>query len=115
MKVFAADRTIVHPKWTGSELEGYDIALIKLNKPYDAFVPHLEAEGNLHNPGKVFSALGWGRNSSESFTDRLQIADLLPFVESTICNRTYWNGQIKDSMICAGTGDQDTARGNANG
>lgn len=112
MKVFAADVTFIHPEWKGDLLEGQDIALIKLDKPYHSLLPDLEARSNVHRSGTVFAALGWGQNSSGSFSDLLQIAAGLVFVAKNICNQdNYWGGQIKDSMICAGTGEQDTQQG----
>lgn len=94
-------------------MDGYDIALIKLDRVSDSPLPNLDTLGNLYMPGNVFSALGWGFDSSGSFTDLLQIADMLPFVSTRICNlERYWAGQIMESMICAGTGEQDTQQGN---
>lgn len=112
LKTFTTDRTVVHPEWNGDLLDGYDLALIQLNRASGSPLPDLDTQGSSYTSGSVFSTLGWGFDSSGVFTDRLQIADPLPFVESKICNRTYWNGQIKDSMICAGIGDGDTAEGN---
>lgn len=113
-KVFAADRTYVHPKWNGDFTDGYDIALIKLDAPPDFPLPELASQRSLYTSGNEFAALGWGRNSSGVFTDVLQIADALPFVSRGICNReTFWDGQILESMICAGKGEQDTDQGDA--
>lgn len=111
-KVFAADDTFLRPKFKKDLLEGHDIALIKLEAPYHAPRPDLEVRSNVHRSGTVFSALGWGVDSSKAFSDLLQIAAQINFVARNICNQdTYWSGQIKDSMICAGTGDQDTRQG----
>lgn len=112
--MFAAKRTFIHPQWNGDFLEGNDIALIQLDRASDFPHPDLATQGSLYTSGSVFSALGWGRNSSGSFTDLLQIATRLPFVARGICNRNnYWSGQIKESMICAGVGEQDTQQGDA--
>lgn len=93
-------------------MDGFDIALIKLDEPCDFQVPNLDAKGNLHRSGTVFSALGWGKKSDGQPADELQIADRLRFFARHICNDVNnWNGLIKDSMICTKPGDQDTQEG----
>lgn len=67
-------------------MTGYDIALIKLDRMSDSPLPDLDTQGSVHAPGNKFSALGWGRNSSGGFTELLQIAENLPFVDKRNCN-----------------------------
>lgn len=114
VKMFAANGTFVHPQWNGNISEGYDIALIKLERTSDSPVPELDTKGSVYTLGNVFSALGWEHTSSGGNADVLQIADRLPFVSRLICNREdYWDNQIMESMICAGTGEQDTQQGDS--
>lgn len=114
VKAFSADRSYLHPQWKSSIMEGYDIALIKLDGAYESPLPDMDTLGNVHKSGSVFAALGWGANVSGHFAEVLQVAPRLRFVAKGSCNRKeYWDGHIKNSMICAGTGEQDTARGNA--
>lgn len=93
-------------------MDGYDIALIKLDRASDSPNPDLPEQGSRYMFGSDFAALGWGVDASGSLADLLQIADKLRFVPTENCNiEEYWGSQITESMICAGFGEQDTQRG----
>lgn len=93
-------------------MEGNDVALIKLDRACDSPLTNLDTQGSLHAWGNTFAALGWGSDSSGRLARLLQLADRLSFVAGDLCNeKRHWDGQIKNSMICAGTGKQDTMQG----
>lgn len=93
-------------------MDGADVALIKLDRASNSPFPDLPEQGSRYTTGSNFAALGWGYTSSGSLADILQIAERLTFLTTSICNsEEYWTGQITESMICAGNGQQDTEEG----
>eukprot|EP00210_Caulerpa_lentillifera_P004403 g4201.t1 len=115
-KEYAADATCIHPRWDGTVGNGFDIALIKLDRKAKLQVPDLAVYGNVPIPDASFTALGWGANESHDATDKLQIVTGLNFVPKNKCNRDkYWYGLITKDMICAGSRGKDAASGDSGG
>eukprot|EP00803_Ostreobium_quekettii_P009320 evm.model.scf_350.2 EVM.evm.TU.scf_350.2 scf_350:20362-50378(-) len=97
VEFFTSERIVVHPRFTGVAVDGYDIALVKLDKESQN-VPVSVAT----NPGELLkvSALGFGTSGSDVPADTLQFSNELIIVENVLCNG-LWQDVIQDSMLCA--------------
>jgi len=112
-KMYYARATYIHGEWESNELEkGFDIALIELDQVADLHVPELDVAGSVYSTGNRFSVVGWGLTENHKRANVLQIGLNLDFVPNDICSKDdLWGGDIKNSMICAGTGVTDTRKG----
>lgn len=107
------DRQFIHEEWNGVVEDGNDIALLKLSKNANLRVPHLDSVSSVYRDGVSFAAPGWGiQGEGEGFSDKLQVAEDLPYVNLKSCNnKGAWNNSIKASMTCAGFGSPGTCQG----
>lgn len=108
---------IAHPLYSSATME-YDYALIQTNED-SAHTPialnPIEIDPSTE---EIMSTVaGWGtlREGSYSLPSKLQKVDL-PLVTTDECNKSY-NGEIKDTMICAGypQGGKDSCQGDSGG
>ncbi|TQF71350.1 serine protease [Pseudoalteromonas luteoviolacea] len=98
-----------------------DIAVLELDRPVQNITPIKLADQDIRNglvAGDSLKVMGWGRLSSggEAPT-KLQEVDV-PYVTNEVCNdATHYNGQISDTMICAGLeeGGRDSCQGDSGG
>lgn len=116
-------KIIVHEKYSSSTMEN-DFALIQLSQN-SSFAPVLLNDVEINIEDAIDAApimsmtAGWGaiRESSYSLPDMLQKV-FVPLVSAKACNSTEaYNGDIKDSMICAGykQGGKDSCQGDSGG
>ena len=103
---------VIHPEWNGEFLDGYDIALLKLDREVNSGLPSLNEPNNPPAAGTRLAALGWGKDEYDVPVDELQLASNLEFVPLKSCQR-QWNGRTvkADIMMCAGLGIEDTCKG----
>eukprot|EP00210_Caulerpa_lentillifera_P005401 g5163.t1 len=116
-KRFGVRNCYIHHLWTGSVLEGNDIALCELDRTSTSSIPDLVSPGDAFGDSDFFSVLGWGTTSSGSpLADILQIGSGLMFVSDSECNTEKdWVGRITPYMICAGLDDPNTCKGDSGG
>lgn len=108
------EKTIIHPKWTGNEQDGFDVAMLQLpratKKPYVA----LANSGTPLQQSQLLLALGWGQQTLRSgITNKLQQADFM-YLTNRICsldNPAAWGPLIKDQMLCAESRTARACRG----
>lgn len=112
-------RVIKHPLYNGSTLE-YDFALVELEKD-SRFEPVAMNAAEIDIPktaGDEIDSItaGWGATrEGGSVAQKLQKVNV-PLVNAEVCNVSY-NGDITDSMICAGfpAGGKDACQGDSGG
>ena len=116
-------RIIAHEKYNSGSMEN-DFALIELSQN-SSFAPVAlnQVEINLDDSTDAAPIMsmtaGWGATKESSYTlpNMLQKVSV-PLVSTKACNATEaYNGQIKDSMICAGlkAGGKDSCQGDSGG
>ncbi|CAD7704695.1 unnamed protein product, partial [Ostreobium quekettii] len=101
--------------YTGNAEDGYDIALVKLNKEsQNEPVSIATNPDELQNQRKV-SALGFGISDEGVPADTLQFTNELIVIENVLC-KGLWQDVIQDSMLCAfGFEGVDTCPGDSGG
>ena len=87
--------------WTGDVHDGYDIAVVRLNKKANLTLPSIATQGGDFRRGKLFTALGWGLNKSGKQPNSLQMADSLLYVRNLEC-KDFLGDAVKKHSICAG-------------
>ena len=108
--MFSGQESHWHESWTGNVEDGYDIAVVKLNKEANLTLPSLDTQGGEFHSGKLFTALGWGLNETGRNPNALQIAASLVYVKNRNC-REFLGDAVKKHSICAGLANENTCRG----
>ncbi len=112
----------VHQAYDGNIVIN-DIALLKLAEAAPAFLPRVNLPtaavvAESAAPGDMATVSGWGALAEDGgFPDRLHEVTL-PVVSNAACNAPEsYNGDIRDSMICAGlrSGGKDSCQGDSGG
>ena len=99
----------MYDSWTGDVNEGYDIAVIELDREANVTLPVFDRQGGEFRYGQAFTAVGWGRNRKGAFPDRLQMAENLINLPPQRCRKRF--GIEFEKMICAGLMYEDTCEG----
>ncbi|XP_047438388.1 elastase-1-like isoform X1 [Mugil cephalus] len=111
----------VHPEWNpGSISSGNDIALLRLSSaasitPYVKLV-NLPSSGEIlpHNYGCYIT--GYGATSTGGGMSTRMSKALLRVVDHQTCTSSgWWGSTVKNTMICAGGGDQSACNGDLGG
>ena len=122
--LYPAD-TVVHPSFQSSTFE-YDFALIQLNRPVQNAVPVRLLSDNSRQiqPGGVLKVLGWGALNADFdnpiYPNTIQSANV-NYVPNAVCESLRYNGkamyegEIHDSMMCAGSSGVDACSGDSGG
>jgi len=110
-------RIIVHPGFQGVS-KGNDVALVKLDAPLKygkGVAPACMPKANTDWDRKQRNCMltGWGLTMGEQNKNKLQQVGG-PIVDQRECGRV-WLDQLKDSMICFGTGLKGGCRGDSGG
>ena len=90
--------------------DGYDIAVVKLNKQTNLALPSIDTQGGEFPAGKTFTALGWGLNKTGGSPNSLQMTNDLVHVENHICKKLMGES-VKSHSICAGFSPENTCEG----
>ena len=102
----------VHPKFTGDVGDGYDIALLKLDKKAKGLTRPRLGSGNITiTAGDYMAAAGWGKTESAAVAKTLRVTDRLAIVDQKHCEVPP-NVTDAGSWICAGGLGEDTCKGN---
>ncbi|XP_060634583.2 plasma kallikrein [Anolis sagrei] len=117
--VFKVQEIIVHSKYRISEA-GYDIALLKLDRPMNFSVlqqPLCLPTEEMNTKYTECWVTGWGYTK-----ERGQVHDILqklkiPLISNQECQTRYQNHRITDKMLCAGytEGGKDACKGDSGG
>jgi secreted trypsin-like serine protease len=118
----AVARFIPHETYVSTD-KGYDVALIKVEQPFDATpgqIVKLESkrlERSFGQPGDCAVTSGWGTEEQgvKHTPTRLRQVDV-PIIDSALCNQFYDN-KIQSSQLCAGyrQGTKDSCQGDSGG
>ena len=90
--------------------DGYDIAIVKLNKEANLTLPSIDKQEGGFRTGKLFTALGWGLNETGKTPNSLQIAESLVYVKHHSCS-DFLGDAVKNHSICAGFSNENTCKG----
>ena len=90
--------------------DGYDIAVVKLNKAANVTLPSIDIQRGEFRSGKLFTALGWGVNETGKTPNSLQIAENLVYVKNDYC-KDFLGDAVKNHSVCAGFANDNTCKG----
>ncbi len=118
-EIFKVKRVIRHPGFSNSTLE-HDFALVELDGE-SSYAPIALNDTEIDIPKTTDNQIdsitaGWGTmKEGGGIAQTLQKVHV-PLVNADICNQSY-NGEIADSMICAGlpAGGKDACQGDSGG
>ncbi len=114
-EIIGIERIIQHPDYDGQPPKSppFDIALLQLKKAAtQPLVRVADSYTGLTQPGMMATVMGWGATidskSNPAYSDYLR-QTTVPIVANDRCNeyRSY-NGDVKESMFCAGFADGGT-------
>ncbi|RJQ75609.1 serine protease [Pseudonocardiaceae bacterium YIM PH 21723] len=107
----------VHPKYTDGE--GYDVAVLSLNKNLDQqTLPIAEAwDDHLYTAGNRAIALGWGDTEEGGWPSPVLQKVTVPLTSDSYCENSYDAAYNAKTMVCAGyhQGGKDTCQGDSGG
>jgi secreted trypsin-like serine protease len=113
-EIIGVKQIIRHPDYEyGLDNPGWDIALLQLEKPSTQPVLRVaERYSGLTTDGTFATVMGWGATGNSgtnpTFPESLQQA-AVPIVSNEQCNApSSYNGDVKDTMLCAGFADGGT-------
>ena len=90
--------------------EGYDIAVIELDRKANITLPGFDRQGGEFRDGQLFAAVGWGMTPTGAFPGRLQMSEDLVCLHLRYCEERFDN-EIEEQMICVELMDADTCQG----
>ncbi|KAL9187773.1 hypothetical protein ACHAXT_006151 [Thalassiosira profunda] len=128
-EVVTHSEEFVHPRYDWKTMEN-DVAIYKLETPVSVDVEVIRVNSNNgapSSPGKRLVALGWGDQDPDPFrfvgSDELMSAGV-NFIPNEECNEREgyvgqeyvgYEGQVKDSMMCALGNGKDGCQGDSGG
>ena len=108
--MFVTVDAYIHEKWSGSVGDGYDIAVLKLDKEANLTLPHLGSANVPMDDGTFFTATGWGTTKKVLAPKYLHVTDELTKESPDKCKEPPVHVD-PGSWICAGGSGEDTCRG----
>ena len=96
--------------WTGDVRDGYDIAVVKLNREANVTLPSMDVQAGEFREGKLFVALGWGLDKTGKKPNSLQMAESLIHVKRDNCEE-HLGDAVKNHSICVEFVNDDTCKG----
>ena len=108
--MFSGEESHWPESWTGNVEDGYDIAVVKLNKEANLTLPSIDTQEGEFPTGKLFTALGWGLNETGRNPNSLQMADSLVYVKHRSCE-DFLGDVVKKHSICAGFSNENICKG----
>ena len=108
--MFSGEESFWPESWTADVNDGYDIAVVRLNKEANVTLPSIDTQGGKFPGGKLFTALGWGLNETGRLPNSLQMAENLLYVKHGECEELL-EVAIKKHSICAGLMRDNTCKG----
>jgi len=119
-QIKTVSQVIAHGNYN-STTNDYDVALLRLSSPavLNTYVStiSLNSTGNIAT-GTMATVTGWGTTSSGGSSSNVLMEVDVPVVSNTTCNASAsYNGQITESMLCAGyaVGGKDSCQGDSGG
>ncbi|XP_034627936.1 plasma kallikrein [Trachemys scripta elegans] len=118
--VFKVQEIIIHPQYVIAET-GYDIALMKLDKPMNftnlqspICLPSKEETNTIYTNCQV---IGWGYTKEQDQVQDILQKATIPLISNEECQTRYQQDRITDKMLCAGyrEGGKDACKGDSGG
>jgi len=109
-------RTIIqHPNYNANTFQN-DIAIMKLSSPLEMneFVQPANIPTASFDPAQNLVVAGWGTTSSGGNLATTLMKVTVPLVPRAECEDAY-GSDIRDGMLCAGTGGKDSCQGDSGG
>lgn len=100
-QIFYVIETKVHESWNGDPVDGYDIALLKLDRKANSTLPNLSAIVETVSSGTELIALDWRDDDANKLTDSLQMFVDLTFVSRDRCENLLGR-DLEEHQFCAG-------------
>ena len=115
----------VHPQYSPSWDEAYDVAIIKLKSPVSGIAPvklATSSQDYLETPGRNATVAGWGNtvaqppdgDAGSSWPDRMREAQV-PLVADSQAQSVYGSSYFPSLMVAAGETGKDTCQGDSGG
>jgi trypsin len=115
----------VHPEYSPSWDEAYDVAIIKLKSPVSGIAPvklATSSQDYLETPGRNATVAGWGNtvaqppdgDAGSSWPDRMREAQV-PLVADSQAQSVYGSSYFPSLMVAAGETGKDTCQGDSGG
>lgn len=99
----------IHESWTGNVFDGYDIALIKLDREFTVRHPTIDVPRTQIGLGQSVYMLGW-RARDQKVAANLEMT-ILHYVPQDTCNNTWDDLLPWDIVLCAGQQRADLCLG----
>ena len=87
--------------WTGDVHDGYDIAVVKLNREANLTLPSINTQRRKLHAGKLFTAVNWGPEETRDQRNSVQMTDSLVYVKHNYC-KGFLGDAVRKHSICAG-------------
>ena len=101
-KRFNGIKTVLHSDWSGDVFQGYDIAMIQLDKPAQLKTPLVDVLGNLPDIKEQLSTLGWKDDrENKSHSNKLYITTGLNRLHGRTCNALWRRVLPDETVFCA--------------
>ncbi|MCG7546831.1 serine protease [Pseudoalteromonas sp. Of7M-16] len=120
-QTYQVTKIVMHEQYNHSYQYNNDIAVLELDRPVENIAPIKLADAQVRasiSSGENLKVMGWGRLSSGGESpSKLREVDV-PYVSNEICNDSnHYNGDISDTMMCAGLedGGKDSCQGDSGG
>ena len=107
-----------HPDYAGGRAPRHDVALIRLDRPFDigaAELPRLmnpKAADTWGQPGDCARVIGWGKRENGNPSDLLLGTEVSLWSKQD-CAQAY--SSANDAHVCAGEGGRDSCQGDSGG
>ncbi|ALU45188.1 hypothetical protein AT705_19695 [Pseudoalteromonas rubra] len=112
---------VMHERYHDTYTYNNDIAILTLAEAVEGVEPIELADEEMRHSyvvGENFKVMGWGAlHAGGPSPDKLHEVDV-PYISNEVCNdEKHYDGQISDSMICAGfdEGGKDSCQGDSGG
>eukprot|EP00873_Tetraselmis_striata_P042574 jgi/Tetstr1/462838/TSEL_007788.t1 len=115
VEVRSVVRAISHPNWNGNVGDGFDIALLELDRRSSMDVLELPTDSVQLSDGTRLEIVGWGETESGTLADDLMQADVEVFSRERCSSSELYGPRISSSMVCAGGRGRDSCVGDSGG
>ncbi|GMH36820.1 hypothetical protein BSKO_04693 [Bryopsis sp. KO-2023] len=112
--VISAAEVIIHESCNGIIEDGFDIALVRLEKPSTKQPALLAESEQILGESQFLATAGWGRTSKRGpLPEVLQFADQVEYVSNENCEGTW--PDLRDDMLCSFSRSQGVCEGDSGG
>ncbi|MDK1289860.1 serine protease [Pseudoalteromonas umbrosa] len=120
-QTYRVHEVIWHDEYNWEYRENNDIAILELDRPVENITPITLADKGIRDSlvaGETLKVMGWGRLSHGGDAPQKMHEVDLQYVPNEVCNdNNHYDGDITESMMCAGVpaGDKSPCNGDSGG